>query len=49
MATRIGGVVHIADAAVGLADGDYGAIPSDNTKPSGFVPRLTRFYDELAL
>lgn len=38
MATRIGGVVHIADAAVGLADGDYGAIPSDNTKPSGFVP-----------
>lgn len=38
LATRIGGVVMIADAAVGLADGDYGAIPNDNTKPSGFVP-----------
>lgn len=38
LATRTGGVVMIADAGVGLADGDYGAIPSDNTKPSGFVP-----------
>jgi len=38
LATRIGGVVMIADAAVGLAAGDYAGIPNDNTKPSGFVP-----------
>ena len=38
LATRRGGIVHIADAAVGLAVGDYAMIPSDNAVPSEFVP-----------
>lgn len=38
LATRRGGIVHIADASVGLADGDYSMIPSDNAVPSEFVP-----------
>jgi hypothetical protein len=38
LATRRGGIVHIADAGVGLAAGDYGMIPSDNAVPSEFVP-----------
>lgn len=38
MATRRGGVVHIADAGVGLAAGDYAMIPNDNAVPSEFVP-----------
>lgn len=38
LATRRGGIVHVADASVGLADGDYSMIPSDNAVPSEFVP-----------
>ncbi len=38
LATRRGGIVHIADAGVGLAVGDYAMIPSDNAVPSEFVP-----------
>lgn len=38
MATRRGGIVHIADAGVGLAAGDYAMIPNDNAVPSEFVP-----------
>lgn len=38
MATRRGGIVHIADAGVGLAVGDYAMIPNDNAVPSEFVP-----------
>lgn len=38
MATRRGAIVHIADAGVGLADGDYAMIPNDNAVPSEFVP-----------
>lgn len=38
LATRRGGIVHIADAGVGLADGDYSMIPSDNAVPSEFIP-----------
>lgn len=38
MATRRGGVVHIADAGVGLAVGDYAMIPNDNAVPSEFIP-----------
>lgn len=35
LATRIGGLVL---PATGLAAGDFGGIPNDNTLPSGFVP-----------
>lgn len=38
LATRRGGIVHIADAGVGLAVGDYAMIPNDNAVPSEFVP-----------
>jgi hypothetical protein len=38
MATRRGGIVHIADAGVGLAVGDYAMIPNDNAVPSEFIP-----------
>lgn len=38
LATRRGGIIHIADAAVGLAVGDYSMVPSDNAVPSEFVP-----------
>jgi hypothetical protein len=35
---RIGGLVFIAGASVGLSTGDYGMIPNDNTLPGGCVP-----------
>lgn len=38
LATRIGGLVVPADAAVGLPSSDWAGIPADNTIPSGFVP-----------
>lgn len=38
LATRRGGIVHVADAAVGLAVGDYSMVPSDNAVPSEIVP-----------
>lgn len=38
LVTQRGGIVHVADAAVGLAVGDYAMIPNDNAVPSEFVP-----------
>ena len=37
-ATRIGGLVFVADPAVGLAAGDWAMVPNDNALPGGCVP-----------